>query len=383
MPKNQKQNFLDFIPAQLSKGKEWVVYYYVVNPYSESDKLVRKRKKCNFIKSLAERKKYADRLVREINAKLYAGWNPFTESEAPKSFNEIGDCLNLYLKSKIREKLSPDTIRTYKSKIKSLLEWLEENGKESEFVLNFTKSDALAYMNYLFDEKGVKNITFNKTLKWCRSLFNWLIENEYAKENHFATIKTKQSEEKERLVIPRIDREKIRMYFEENDSNYFLICLLVFGSLLRPKEITFLKPGFFDLKNQIIKLPAYATKNNKSRIATIPDATIHYFTDFFSQNNIPGDWFLFDYHCNPSPKQTNAKYYSRHWSKLRKELGFPMEYKLYGLRDSGIIDLLQNGVSPEEVMKLADHSSLEITSIYVKQANPMGSTQVKRRSNGF
>jgi integrase len=57
--------------------------------------------------------------------------------------------------------------------------------------------------------------------------------------------------------------------------------------------------------------------------------------------------------------------------------------KLYSLRDSGIIQMLQDGISPEEVMKQADHSSLEITTIYVKHANPSGSEQIKKKGSKF
>lgn len=57
--------------------------------------------------------------------------------------------------------------------------------------------------------------------------------------------------------------------------------------------------------------------------------------------------------------------------------------KLYSLRDSGIVQLLQDGVSPEEVMKQAGHSSLEITTVYVKYANPGASEQIKNKASVF
>lgn len=383
MSKLNQKKFQSFRPAQLHEGKEWVITYYVKNPYSDKEGLERVRIKCNRIKPIKERRKYARRLIHEINSELYNGWNPFLESEAPKSYNKLMDVLDIYLKSRIREKLSPDTIRTYRSKIVSLKAWLVEKGKEDVYMMNFKKADALAYMNYLYNEKGFKNITYNKTLKWCRTLFNWCIENQYINENHFNLFKVKKEEQKERKVIPAAERDRLKKYFEENNSDFFLVCLLVFGSLIRPKEITFLKKSFFDLDKQIIKLPGYATKNGKGRIATIPDSNIEYFKSYFNTTELSDAHFLFDAKCRPSLKQINAKDYSRLWTKVRKDLNYPMEYKLYSLRDSGIIQLLQDGVSPEDVMRLADHSSLETTSIYVRHANPVASEQVKSKSRGF
>lgn len=383
MEKSKPKNFLTFKPARLTEGKVWFVSYYVSNPYNNSNELVRKRIKCNSIESIPERRKYCKALIHEINTKLYNGWNPFLENEASKAFVKLHDVMDAYLVNKTREKLSPDTIRTYKSKVITFQNWLKETKRQDIYVLNFKSTDALSYLNYLFIDRGFKNITYNKSLKWCRSLFHWMNENQYCKTNPFIEFKVKRQEEKERKVIPPGDREKIRAYFEDKESNFFLICLLVFGSLIRPKEITFLKPSFFDLKRQIIKLPAYATKNNKARVCTIPNSNIHYFVDYFAKTDIAKNQYLFDYYCNPSFERTNAKYYSRHWKKLRQNLGFPEEYKLYSLRDSGIIQMIQDGVSLDEVMKAADHSSLEITTIYAKQANPEGSNQVKRKSTGF
>jgi len=60
-----------------------------------------------------------------------------------------------------------------------------------------------------------------------------------------------------------------------------------------------------------------------------------------------------------------------------------MAIQFYSLRDSGIIQLLKDGISPKEVMELADHSSLEVTNKYVKKARVEASEVIKRKSSGF
>ncbi len=71
------------------------------------------------------------------------------------------------------------------------------------------------------------------------------------------------------------------------------------------------------------------------------------------------------------------------WVKLRKDLDLPMEYQLYSLRDSGIVQLLNNGVAMQEVSKQADHSSLEITSKYAIHANKKASAQILDKCSDF
>ncbi|MCP4178429.1 MAG: hypothetical protein GY756_11740 [bacterium] len=56
---------------------------------------------------------------------------------------------------------------------------------------------------------------------------------------------------------------------------------------------------------------------------------------------------------------------------------------MYSLRDTGIIQMLNDGISIEEVAKQADHHSLEITSKYALHANKEASEKIKNRSSKF
>ena len=56
---------------------------------------------------------------------------------------------------------------------------------------------------------------------------------------------------------------------------------------------------------------------------------------------------------------------------------FLMFRQFYSLRDTGIIEMLANGISPNEVKEQADHSSIKITNEYLKHANPKGIDSIK------
>ena len=45
----------------------------------------------------------------------------------------------------------------------------------------------------------------------------------------------------------------------------------------------------------------------------------------------------------------------KHWTKMRKAIGMPMEFQLYSFRDTGIMDLKDQGMPDHYVMKLTGH----------------------------
>ena len=371
---------ISFRPAQLhSQGKEWYISYYVVNP--ATDKLHRRRHKINRIKPISERKRYANYLVDEINQKLYAGWNPYTEKEAPKGYTYLPEAFEIFYRAKERE-LRKESLHSYRSYINNFKKWLGRTGKESTYSVNFSRMDALDYMDYIFHDMNVSNTTWNNYLRFNRLVFAWMIERQYCVTNHFDQIKKKVQEQKQRVLIPEQDRDRIKEYLLATDYHFLVVCLLVFHALIRPKDITYLKPSSFNLDNQTIFIAGTFTKNKKDRVVTIPDALLPYISSW-SFNHAQEDEFIFGTDFQPGKIPVNTRRLSKKWDALRKDLDLPKEMKLYSLRDSGIVQMLQDRVSPEEVMKQAGHSSLEITTIYAKIANPNGSAQIKQLGSRF
>ena len=57
---------------------------------------------------------------------------------------------------------------------------------------------------------------------------------------------------------------------------------------------------------------------------------------------------------------------AKYWELVvRPALGFGLDLKFYSLKDTGITNMLQNGVPINLVQKQADHSSVAMTAIYV------------------
>lgn len=378
---NQKfsDHQLWFTPAQLYTGKEWYVGYKVENP--ATGERVRKRIKLNRIQSHAERRKYAKRLIDDINRKLYEGWNPFLADMANRGYDRLIDACDVFLKNKSKE-ISSNSFRSYNSYAKTLKEWISVRKLERVACIEFGKAHATDYARWLFLERNVSNKTFNNYITFCRLLWEWLIEMDFATMNPFKEIKKKVKQAKDRIVIDPKSRAQVEQYFKDRDFNMYVVCMLVYHSLLRPAEIVQLKPKHFSLKNQTIMVTAVMSKTNTHRVSTIPNVMLMELLEW-DFNGANSNEFIFGSNFKPGYEPLNPRRLSKKWALMRERVELDEKMQLYSLRDSGIIQLLNDGVSPEEVMKQAGHSSLTMTTEYAKHANPKGSEQIKTKANAF
>ncbi len=380
MSKFQKQeNLRTFEPAQLFTGSIWYIQYKVQNPATGA--LIRKRIKCNRIKNIPERRKWAKKVINDINAKLYAGWNPFNEKAVPRGYEKLVPALESYLKAK-RKELREDSIRSYESFKNRFTDWLLESDLINCYCINFSKQNAVAYMNFVYGKENISSRTYNNYRQWQIVFFNYLLEQCSIKENPFSHIHKKKVHGKNRVPVPEGLRTNIKSFLISTDFKFYIVTQIIYYLLVRPKEVCFLKPEYFDMVQQVLIIPGEATKNGQPRIITIPDVFMQELIDF-DFNNAKKSQYIFSSDLNPGKTRINGRYLARKWEYMRNDMKLPQKYKLYSLRDTGIIQMLQDGISPEEVMKQADHSSLKITSIYAKFVNPEGSRQIKAKLQQF
>jgi len=372
--------FIDYLPAELRENKEWYVRFYVINP--ATGKLHLKKIKINRIKSVKERRKYGKRLVSKVNRKLEEGWNPFFEQEASKSYHNIYQVFDAYINVKSKE-LREQSMRSYRSNMNILKKFLKKEDPEKKmYALSFTRKTANDFMNYMYLDRNVSERRFNTLVMFGKILFAWMMQYSYVKANPFDGIKKKKEKVKKREIIPVSVRNEIRGYLEKNDYEFLVFLMLEFYALLRPNEILNLKISDIDIKKQVISVNSKIAKNGKFRLVTIPDVLTDYLLKL-KLHLYSDSLYVFSDKMKPGKILKQTKYAGRRWLKLRKALNLKQEYQMYSLRDTGIINLLQSGVSPEEVAKQAGHSDLSITSIYALHANKNANEQIKRKSKKF
>ena len=362
-------NFVTYLPATLKEYKSGCfVEYHVLNPVTS--KLERKVFRLNALKNrcrtLMEFKVAANKVLCDINIKLASGWNPFTDgSKNTKQLQTLSYGLDAYLTDKGRD-LREASMVSYTSVAKILKDWLVEKGIGEIACIKFNVSIARQFMEDLRNRPKFNNNTYNTYLKKYRAAFNWLKEHEFVNDNPFDQIKTLQKQEKMRGLIPPEARDKVINYVRTSKHpNYEIVMHLVFTSLIRPSEIERLQVRDVDLINKCIHIPANKAKTHKDRDAALSDTCIAMLIPLLSKPGILPTWYLINsnYECGPDPCYHGM--FKKHWMKIRKECGLPDEMQLYSLKDSGITEMLEAGVSINQVKEAAGHADISTTNKYI------------------
>ena len=363
----QPREYIDYIAPKLSRGKVWFVYYYAKNP--ATGRLARVRVKLNRFKALSERRRAAREIMSSYTEKLSLGWNPFVERSAPKAYASVAEAFEAYLSVKSRE-LEPNSLRSYFSYIKTFRSYLERKGLKSDgYIVGVTREVALDFMRGVEQNPRLSARTFNNYLRFLSTIFNWLTEKGFISDNPFDGIrpKPKRRMKKNRRVLTDAELDTLRSCLEESNREYLAICLLCYCCLIRPKEIALLRCGDIDLEKSVVHIRSEIAKNDNESYRVIPDSMRPYIEALDLSNP---KLYLFAQHkgfdFRPGKELLCSRKIAACWnSEVRQACGFGMDLKFYSLKDSGITNMLSEGVPVSFVKQQADHSSLAMTAIYL------------------
>ena len=385
---SKKNNFSRFSPTsneikgysdpQLVIGKETYIFFWAFDPVSG----LRKRKKYMLgrCKTRKEVQRRAKDMIRNISRKLEGGWNPWieaTDSLTYTTFCSVADLYHDYLYKRLNDRsLREDTVVSYISYLKIFREWIEQKG-EVVYLFQLDHLVVSQFLDYVYIERNNSFVTRNNYLGWLRSFSTYLLERGYLQTDpcaRFSNIRIK-GYAKERTVIPDGVMIQIREYLQRHNRYYLLACYLTHYMCIRPKELSRMRVGDINIGACTITLMGDQTKNHDSVTITMPQkvARLMIDLDIFSAHG--GD-YLFSDGFKTGTNQHSEKHFRDYWMKhLRKDLRFPAQYKYYSLKDTGITNMLRNGMDPISVRDQARHSSLVITNTYtpldIKAANPL------------
>lgn len=367
-------NFLDYRPARIIKGKNnFYVAYSVVNP--ETNKLTVKRIKLNHIHNKTQRKVYAEELVKQINAKLSRGFNPFFNENSDKLILLSDSILN-FLKAKKRDVESkiicPATFEDYSQQLKTFQNFFESD----LFVFKIKRADVNNFLDNLYINKGLTAVTRNHYLQTLRTFFTYCTNKGFITENPAKEIQNIREGQKYRVAIPDNDLQIIFNYLRENGENHYLLaCYLLYSCFIRPSEICGLKIKDLSFKNQTIFISADISKNNKNQVVTMPKNVLEMFLDL-KIYSYPSEFYIIGKNFKPSENKCNDKILRAKWLKIRKFLQMPDTYQFYSLKDSGITKMI-NLLNVSEVRDQARHSSISITDVYTDRSKTDGNDHIK------
>ena len=361
--------FMGYTPPILKKtaSRGEHIEYYVYNPVTMKmeRQRIRLEKLSHQFKNRSQYKQMVMQLMMNLTGKLAGGWTPYGENQNVAEYTPINKAIEAYIADKSRD-LRKASMVSYISVAKIFVEWLiTQNIHEmASHLLN--QRTCQRFMDELRDRPKFNNNTYNTYLKKYRACFAWMVDRGYCKENPFEKIKTLKKQEKIRQLIPVDARETVINHVRTSKHpNYEIVMHLIFTSLIRPSEIERLQVRDVDLKNKCIHIPANKAKTHKDRDAALSDTCIALLIPLLSKPGILPTWYLINsnYECGPEPCYHGM--FKKHWMKIRKDCGLPDEMQLYSLKDSGITEMLEAGVSINQVKEAAGHADISTTNKYI------------------
>jgi integrase/recombinase XerD len=238
---------------------------------------------------------------------------------------------------------SPRTRGNYLSHIKTFL-----NNIGNKQIIHLSSKDFQGYLdNYSFSSVSQQNQIINA----IRFLYKFGLNKKYDK----VSFKRPRSEKK----LPKvIDGEFIKQQLSKIDNlKHRAILTLTYSVGLRVSEVVNLKIEDIDSKRMLIHIKN--AKGRKDRIVPLSQTVLELLRDYFKEYK-PIE-YLFN-------GQNSNKYSIGSCQKIYKKY-IDVNSSIHTLRHSSFTNLLESGTDTAIIQKIAGHSSIKTTQIYLHVSN--------------
>ena len=238
---------------------------------------------------------------------------------------------------------SPRTRDNYLSHIKTFL-----NNIGNKQIIHLSSKDFQGYLdNYSFSSVSQQNQIINA----IRFLYKFGLNKKYDK----VSFKRPRTEKK----LPKvIDGEFIKeQLFKIENIKHRAILTLTYSVGLRVSEVVNLKIEDIDSKRMLIHIKN--AKGRKDRIVPLSQTVLELLRDYFKEYK-PIE-YLFN-------GQNSNKYSIGSCQKIYKKY-IDVNSSIHTLRHSSFTNLLESGTDTAIIQKIAGHSSIKTTQIYLHVSN--------------
>ncbi len=260
------------------------------------------------------------------------------------------------------KRYSPHTIRSYHIDLQQFFDFLEViypgvSVQDADYHM------IRSWVTYLH-EQGISNRSINRKLSTLKSLYRFLLTNNYIEEN--PTLK---------VISPRMSK-KTPLYFEEESLNNLfdkigfnndfeghrdrLVIELLYGTGIRVDELVKLKQENVNLSNKSIKVLG---KRQKERIIPITEALstlINEYIDLKNQNAFSCVYLI----TTNKGRQSYHRMIYRIVNTNLSKVSTLAKKSPHILRHTFATHMLNNGADLNAIKELLGHSNLSATQVY-------------------
>lgn len=349
-----------FSDPVLHKGSKWYIDFQAMDPVS--GKMKRKKyyvKKCTTVR---QRMKVANEMLSFLYARLHEGWSPWTAEDYSASMSTFADCLENYCKH-VSHMSNKKTCSSYMSRVNILKQFISTQTKPIIMAYQFDTSFCSFFLDHIFIERRDSARTRNNYRDWLFNLAEFLKCRSYIKENPVGCIGHLAEDAKHRKELSETMLKRLASYLKKHDRHFYLACLMEYYTLIRPNELSFMKVGYINVKEQTIHVPDEVSKNGIGSDVVLNDSIIKLMLDLgvLTRNT---DCYIFSNGFMPGTEYIGPDHFSKRWREVRKVLGWSDRYMFYSLKDSGIRDLA-NGHGIVTARDQARHADASTTNRYI------------------
>lgn len=373
--------------------KKWFIYYSYFNQETGSMKRFKDYKGLHKIKSRKERYAFAQDKINEISEKLRNGWNPFFGNEnvlyadelqrvdqrsivgtKQAGFKSFSHYSSMFLNDK-KETSRSETIKSYRSKLRRFREWLASQNIMDK--IDIVNSDViLKFFEYLINDRKLSQSTVKDYKQILTAVFELSVDaGDISKNPVDPSIKGGHRNDYSAQPISPDDLKKL-MIALKSDPQLYMAALLEYYCFMRPgREIRFMKVSWINFGTGMLIVPPEFSKSGRQKILTMPA----HLQEVLREHNIhTADQNLYVLGKNGSPgmESWGKNHFSEKFRRIRIRLNLPIGYKLYSFKHTGNAVAFAAGIPSSMLMNQNGHSSLEITSIYLKNTAKVASQEL-------
>jgi integrase len=365
---------------------DWHVYFSVRDP--KSGKMCRFRRNQG-VRSLRTKKaKYiALEIIRlEYEQMLKNGWTPYDDDEMViyndhlqykglsdiyktrrKSNRTLDYFTNSFLEH-IKAKVSPATLSSYTSKVRTFNAFVNEAGEGDSDISAIDNKIIVSFFGFLISGRKLSGNSTKKYRQILFALFDYIIDQKALRENPVYNLPecNRINDNAARPVYP-MDIKRFKSEIKEVDPQLWMAIEFEFYCYIRPgTELRFMKIKDIDFARGLIFINKGNFKTRRENIKEIPDHFLIQLRNEYNLMQYPGDYYVFGKHGKPGSLHVGKNTLRFRFNKFRKALNMPLEYKFYSWKHTGGIMAIENGVPINQISDQMGHTTLAHTSDYLK-----------------
>lgn len=199
-----------------------------------------------------------------------------------------------------------------------------------------------------------------------RTFFNWLIKQNYLRQNPFIGIELPKRQIKKPAFFCLQEAQLIWNKLEEMGKVIIKnIMIVAFFTGMRFGELTNLKWRSINLKERLIIVgETFVTKTKRTRVIPMNDVVYNLLNDLkskLSNNKKIDDEYVFS---KKNKKKLTVDWVSKSFKKAVRELGMDDSIHLYSTRHSAASHLVSKGSNIFAIKEILGHQSILTTQIY-------------------